>query len=250
MADTLDVIDPAQRTAAKVAALAYLIPVAFVVTANFGLRGPLFVRGDTAETIRRIAASESLFRLSVAFDLVYCVGVVVLLAALYVVLGPVNRHLAQLASVLKLVYAVTAVLMALSFQTIVRLVTDPAYQALPPKALQALVRINSAAPAQQYYVGLAFWSLSATVFGWLWLKSRYIPAALAVVGIVSAAWCVLCTFAYIINPAFAGVVNLWWFDTPFALFDVTLSFWLLFKGLNSPAAMPVARGQATFASAG
>jgi hypothetical protein len=29
-------------------------------------------------------------------------------------------------------------------------------------------------------------------------------------------------------------VNLWWFDTPLAIFDIILSFWLLFKGLRGP----------------
>lgn len=86
----------------------------------------------------------------------------------------------------------------------------------------------------EYYVGLAFWALSATVIGWLWLKSGYIPRPLALFGLVSAAWCALCTFAYIINPAFSHLVNLWWFDTPLAIFDIVLSFWLLFRGLRGP----------------
>lgn len=237
MADRLNVIDVSQRNTAKVAALACLISFPFVVYANFGLRGPLFVSGDMAETVRRIAAATPVFRLSVAFDLVYCTGVVVLLAALYVVLRPVNRYLALLASLGKLVYAATAVLMALSFLTILRLASDTAYvQALAPEPLQALVRLNSSAIWDQYYVGLAFWALSSTVLGWLWLKSRYIPAALAGFGLVSSAWCAFCTFAYIIHPAFSSVVNLWWFDTPMALFDITLSVWLLFKGLRDPTA--------------
>jgi hypothetical protein len=243
MADRLSVIDVSQRSAARVAALAYLIPVAFVVYANFGLRGHLFVTGDMAETVRRIAAAEPLFRLSVAFDLVYCIGVIVLLSALYVVLSPVNRHLAVLATLLKLVYAVTAMLMALNFLTVVRLATDAAYRhALQAEPLQALVQLNSSGTGEQYYVGLAFWALSSTLIGWLWLKSRYVPAALAAFGLVSSAWCTLCTFAYIIDPAFSRVVNLWWFDTPMALFDITLSFWLLFKGLRAPAALAVANG--------
>jgi hypothetical protein len=236
MTDSPNVLDRSQRNAAKVAALAYLIPVAFVVYANFGMRGRLFVTGDMAETVRRIAAAEPLFRLSVAFDLVYCIGVVVLLSALYVVLGPVNRHLAVLATLLKLVYAVTAVLMALSLLTVVRLAGDPAYgPALQAEPLQALVRLNSSAAGEEYYVGLAFWAVSATLIGWLWVKSRYVPVALAGFGLAAAAWCAVCTFAYIINPAFSRVVNLWWFDTPLALFDITLSFWLLFKGLRTPA---------------
>ena len=240
MADGPHVIDASQRTAAKVAALAYLIPVAFVVYANFGMRGRLFVAGDMAETVRRIAAAEPLFRLSVAFDLVYCIGVVVLLSALYVVLVPVNRHLALLAMLLKLVYAVTAVLMALSLLTVVRLASDAAYlQALNAEPLQALVRLSTSATGEEYYVGLAFWALSSTVLSWLWLKSRYIPAALAGFGLVASVWCAFCTFAYIINPAFSRAVNLWWFDTPMALFDVTLSFWLLIRGLRAPAARAV-----------
>lgn len=233
-------IDESQRIAARVAALAYLIPVAFVVYANFGMRDRLLVRSDMAETIRRVATSPSVFRLSVAFDLVYCVGVVVLLAALYTILRPVNRQLTILASGLKLVYAMTAVLMVLSYQAAFRLATEPAYAtALTPEALQALVRLNWFATGQQYYVGLVFWSLSSTVFGWLWLKSGYIPAPLALAGLASAAWCVACTLAYIIQPGFARIVNLWWFDSPFALVDITLSVWLLTKGLrNEPLPLP------------
>jgi hypothetical protein len=233
MAERPHVVDGTQQRAARIAGFAYLIPTAFVVYANFGLRGRLLVSGDTAETVRRIAADISLFRLSVAFDLVYCVGVVGLLSALYVVLRPVNRYLAVLATLLKLVYAATAMLMVLSWHTIARLVTNPAYaQSFGADHLQALVKLNTSATMDEYYIGLAFWAVSATVIGWLWLKSRYIPSALALFGLVSAAWCALCTFAFIINPAFSQIVNLWWFDSPLAIFDIVLSFWLLFKGLR------------------
>jgi hypothetical protein len=241
MADRLNRIDVSQRSAAKVAALAYLIPVAFIVYANFGLRGRLLVTGNMAETVRRIAAATPLFRLSVAFDLVYCIGVVVLLSALYVVLSPVNRHLAILATLLKLIYAVTAVLLAFSLLAILRLASNPAYlKALGAEPLQALARLNLSATQDEYYVGLLFWAFSATAIGWLWLKSRYVPAPLATFGLVAAAWCALCTFIYIINPAFSRVVNLWWFDTPLALFDIALSFWLLFVGLRAPGDLAAA----------
>lgn len=77
--------------------------------------------------------------------------------------------------------------------------------------------------------------MSSTVFGWLWLKSGYIPGALALFGLVASAWCVFCTVAYIINPAFSSVVNVWLFDMPMALFYLALSFWLLLKGLRGAA---------------
>ena len=43
---------------------------------------------------------------------------------------------------------------------------------------------------------------------------------------------------FIIFPDFAKVVNLWWFDSPMALFEMALSFWLLFKGLRPRIAEP------------
>jgi len=236
MADKTYVINDSQRLAAKVAALAFPISFGFLVYANFGMREGLFAT-DPAETVRRVAAAESLFRLSLVFDLVYCAGFIVLLSALYKVLSPVNRYLALVASVSKLVYVVSALLMALSFFTILQLASDPTHlQMLGADTLHSLVKLNSSAIWDQYYSGLVFWALSSTLFGWLWLKSRYIPAALALFGIVSSAWCVFCTVAYIINPDFSGVVNVWAFDTPMALFYIALSFWLLFKGLRGTVA--------------
>jgi hypothetical protein len=229
-------ITDSQRTAAKVAAVAFPISLGFLAYANFGLRASLFASDDWAEKVRLIATAEAVFRFSVVFDLVYCTGFLVLLTALYVVLSPVNRYVALLASVAKLVYVVTAALMSLSFLTAVRLGSDPTYlQSLGPDSVQALLKLNSSASWDQYYVGLVFWASSSTLFGWLWLKSRYIPRALALFGLLSSAWCVFCAIAYVANPAFAGVVNLWLFDMPMALSYIALSCWLLFKGLRGAA---------------
>lgn len=153
MADEGNVVTGAQRTAARVAALAFPISLAFLAYANFGVRAPLMASADPAGKMRIIAGAESLFRLSVVFDLVYVVG-------------------------------------------------------------------------------LVFWALSSTLFGWLWLRSRYIPAALAHFGVVASAWCLFCAMAYISSSSFANFVNVWLFDMPMALFYITLSFWLLFKGIR------------------
>jgi hypothetical protein len=74
-------IDEAQRTAAKVAGLVYPISFLIVVAVNFGIFGRLLV-GNPAENARDILAHETLFRIGIAGDMVYCVGVVVVLTAL------------------------------------------------------------------------------------------------------------------------------------------------------------------------
>jgi hypothetical protein len=109
--------------------------------------------------------------------------------------------------------------------------------------LQALASLYLDARFDQYYVGLLFCGLASTVCSYLWFKSNYIPKTLAAWGVISSAFCATCTFAFIILPSFTKIVNLWWFDSPMAVFDIVTSFWLLFKGLRPPAVYE-ARAQA------
>lgn len=232
----MNIITDSQRSAAKIAGVAFLISLALVAYGNFGIRGALMATEDPAKTALLIDASDALFQFSVLFDLAFCTGFIVLLTALYVALSPVNQYLALLASVSKLVYVVTAVLLPLGFLTKLRLASDPAYAAsLGGDAVVALVKLHSSAAWDQYYVGLFFWALSSTLFAWLWLRSRYVPAGLALFGVASSAWCAFCALAYVAYPAFSAAVNIWVFDTPMVLFYIALSFWLLFKGLRGSA---------------
>jgi uncharacterized protein DUF4386 len=230
---TRRMIEPAQQTAARVAGFTYLFTVATVIFAQFGIHDRLIVEGNAAETARNIMAHERLFRISIACDLIYCAGVVVLLTALYVILKPVNRSLALLAAFWRLVYALMWVLMTLNLFDALRLSTGVDHlRVFEAERSQALARLYLAARFDQYYVGLLFCALASTVCNYLWFKSNYIPKALAAWGVISSVFCATCTFAFTISPNFAKVVNLWWFDSPMGIFDIATSFWLLFKGLR------------------
>ncbi|HEX5044796.1 MAG TPA: DUF4386 domain-containing protein [Candidatus Polarisedimenticolaceae bacterium] len=213
------------------AAIATLVSFALVVYSNFGLRGGIHVVADMGETMRRVVAAESRFRLSMALDLAYCAGIALGAAALYVILRSTSRLVALSALLLKLLYAGTSVLMVLSLGNVATLATNPNFQH-SEDTLHAMMRLQWRAAGQQYYVGLTFWAFSATLFAWLWLRSRFIPRPLAIFGLVMSAWCLFCAVAYIIEPAFSKVVNLWLFDVGMALFDMALSVWLLTGGLR------------------
>jgi Domain of unknown function (DUF4386) len=229
-------IEPAQQTAARVAGLAYLITFATVVYVNFGIHDRLIVDSN-AETVRNILAHERLFRIGIAADLVYCVGVVVLLTALYVILKPVNRGLALLAAFWRLVWVLMWLVMTLNLFDALRLLNSAdSTQALGAERVQALASLYLGTRFDYYYVGLLFGALASTVCGYLWFKSRYIPRALAAFGAISSAFCVACTLVFYIFPHFDKIVNLWWFDSPMGVFDIALSFWLLFKGLRTTLA--------------
>jgi Domain of unknown function (DUF4386) len=230
---TTSPIEKSQRKAARVAGFAYLITFAIVVYVNFGIHGRLMVAGNAAATARNILEHQRLFRIGIAGDLIYCVGVVVLLTALYVILEPVDRGLALLAAFWRFVWVLIWLVMTLNLFAALRILRGADYlQAFETERLQALARFYLSAPFDYYYVGLLFGALASTVCGYLWFKSGYIPPALALFGVISSAWCVACTFLFYIFPSFNEVVNLWWFDTPMALFDIALSFLLLFRGLR------------------
>jgi hypothetical protein len=186
-------------------------------------------------------AHERAFRVAVICFLLYSAGVVVLLAALYVILKPLNRGLALAGAIFRLIFALLWLLSTLNLLGALRLLGSAKYlQIFEADRLQVLARLSIAAMFDDYYIGLPFFALASTVCSFLWLKSRYIPRSLAAFGVISSAWCVFCAFVYLIFPGFAAPVNPYWFDSPMAIFEMVLSFWLLFRGLRpSDAAQSV-----------
>lgn len=227
-------IDDSQRKAAKAAAIAYLLTFAAVVYANFAIHDRLNVAGNAAATAKNILAHEQLFRIGIACDLFYCAGIVVVMTAFYVILKPVSQGLALIALFWKLVYALAWVIMTMNLFDALRLVHGAEYlRAFEPERLHALAKLGLAGRFDRYYGGLLFYALGATVTNYLWFKSRYIPRAFAAFGVIALAWCALCALIFIIEPRFSDIVNPWLFDTPMAVFELLLSFWLLFKGLGT-----------------
>jgi hypothetical protein len=239
---TISKIDNSQRTAAKVAGWSGLLTFAIVVFGNYLLLNPLVVSGNVVATAQNIVAHETQFRLTVVCFLTYSLGVVILLSALYVILKPINPGLALVGALSRLVFALLWLLSPLNLLSALRLLSNANYlQVFEPDRLQALAKLHLGASFDDYYVGLPFFGLAATICAWLWLKSNYIPKGLAIFGVIASAWCVLCALVFLIFPHFNKVVNDYIFDTPMALFELIVSFWLLFKGL-SPKIQSTAEG--------
>ena len=107
---------------------------------------------------------------------------------------------------------------------------EPGFARAPE--LPMLVRLYTSS-FHPYYVGLLFWSSGSAIGAYLWLKSRYVPNALAGFGIVASAWAAACTIALFLVPDFPKIVNLWLFDIPLVLFELALSVVLLVRGLRA-----------------
>jgi hypothetical protein len=225
------VVDESQRKAAKVVGFSYLFAIATGVFADFYVRDTLIV-ADAAETARNIMAHERLWRLGIASSLLGLLTDVALIAALYVILKHVNQNLALFAAFIRVVETAIFVAATLNSFDVLRLLSGADYlQALRTDQLQALARIPISAYGAGFDVSFVFLGLGSTVFCYLWFKSNYIPRALAALGVFGSLLTAAGSFAIIIFPNLAKIVGLTYM-MPLGVFEVTMGFWLLLKGLR------------------
>ena len=230
---TTNYTDHSQLKAARVAGFTFLFAIAIVIFSNFSINFRFIIPNDAAETASNIIANQTLFRINVVCNLIYLVTLIVMFTSLYVILKPVNKNLALASAFFRFIYALMWGVMALNTFSALRILGDASYlPVFEVDQLQTLSRLHLGSSWDAYYIGLPFWGLASLVCSYLWFKSKYIPRALAIFGIVSSLWCVICAFVFIIFPGFEETVNLWFFDMPLVIFEIILGFYLLFKVLR------------------
>lgn len=222
------VIVQSQRKAARVAGFTFIFALAVVILTNYSVTFR-FIVPDAAETAKNLIAHETLFRLNVVGDLLYLLCLIVISTALYILLRPVNKGLALVSMIIRLIYALMWVIITLNILNAMRFLGDATYLSVfETNQLQALSKLHLSHNFEAYYVGLPFWGLASTLCSYLLFKARYIPRALAVYGIIASVWCVFCAFAFLIFPGFREIVHLGLFDVPLTIYEMTLGFWLMF----------------------
>ena len=226
-------IDDSQRKAAKVVGYAYLFALVPAIFAEFYARGQLIVFDNAAQTALNIVEHERLFRLGIASNLTVFAIDVALITALYLVLMPVNRGLALLAACWGLIETAILVAVTLNDLDVLRILSGADYlQAFELSKLQALARLSIGAHDATYNVGLIFAGLRSTAFCYLWLKSGYIPKILAAWGVLASFLMGACAFSFIIFPELRRVVPVEIYGGLIFVFELTMGFWLLIKGLR------------------
>ena len=230
---TLSTIDNSQNTAAKVVGIAYLLALVPAVFAEFYVRDHLVVFDNAAQTALNIVAHERLFRLGIASNVTVFAIDVVLITALYVVLNGVNRSVALLALGWGLIETASFVVVTLTDFDVLRILSGAGYlQAFEADRLQALARLSIGAHHDAYNVGLVFAGLRSTAFCYLWFNSHFIPRALAAWGVFASVLMGGFAFSFIIFPELLKIVPVTIYGAPIFLFELTMGFWLLLKGLR------------------
>ncbi|HVF70291.1 MAG TPA: DUF4386 domain-containing protein [Chthoniobacterales bacterium] len=226
-------LSPSQRSAARVIGIIYPIQMATGIFGEIFVRGQLIVRADPEKTAANIMGAETLFRLSIVGDLITYILVMVLTWAFYVLLRPVNRHLALLGAFFRLSELAVLCIATVNSLLVLRLLSGAAYlKPFGQDQVHSLVMLAYNTQGLGMTVGFVLLGLGSAVFAYLLLKSRYVPTFLPILGIFGALLLALGTLAIIVLPAL-GFVGMSYM-MPMGLYEVGLGLWLLIKGIRVP----------------
>lgn len=221
----------APQTYARVAGVLYLI---IIVLAPFGemfVRGSLIVRGDPAATAEKIRSSELLWRVHIASDVFYLVCAVAMALVFYVLLRPVHRDLALLATFFNLVSITLEAASRLPLlTTLYPLGTSEYLSSLNREQLNLLAYFAIRSHGQGFDMALVFFGFVPLVWGHLIFQSGYLPRVLGVLLQIAGVCYVANGFTVIVAPRLAAHLSPWIYLP--AVAELGLCLWLLVKGVN------------------
>ena len=189
----------------------------------------LIVHGNAAVTASNIAASETLFRLGIAAELIGYAGFIFVALALYDLLKGVNRRRASLMVILIVVSVPIAFLNELNSIAALVLVRGADFLSIFEKPQRdALAMLFLRLHFHGFVVAGIFSGLWLFPLGLLVFRSRFLPRFLGVWLILGGfAWVILSLTGILLPQYYDKVFN---FSQPVFFGELAFMFWLLIKG--------------------
>ena len=189
----------------------------------------LIILSPKIETITDIIENEVYFRFDMAYTLFMYLGVIILATYLYRTLEHIDKTLASVAWALRLAEGILGGVKVLCFSLVLLLLkTENHAQLFEVEHLHALAEVFRNAYWAMTIVIFSFLGLGSIVFFIVFLKSGYIPKAIAIWGICSYDLVSLGSFISIIYGNNAYMI----LGSQTILFEIFIGGWLLFKGVN------------------
>src|SRR6202140_208298 len=226
----------------RFAGLLYLFTSIIGVFAMIYVPSKLIVDGNAAATANNISASETLFRLGIAGELIGQAGFIFVALALYDLLKGVNQRHASLMFILIVVSVPIAFLNELNSIAALVLVRGADFLSIfekPQRDALAMLFLNL--HHYGFVVAEIFWGLWLFPLGLLVYRSRFLPRFLGVwLAIAGFAWVIL-SLTGLLLPQYQDKVNT--YLQPAILGEVAFMLWLVIKGAK-PAALDAAASSA------
>jgi len=226
-------ITPEQRTYARLAGIIILV---HVVLEGLGDSVTIIARtGQSfADTARFAAEHEVLWRFCLLNVGLSWISIGIMAYVLYVVLAPVNTRLAQLALVLRLGASLVGSASLMFRVAQARLYTASATEGLfTTEQLRTLVSMTQRGSHAGVTTAWMLMGAGYVLFYLLFLRSRYLPRALAGLGILTSAMLTAVAVLAFVFPQRTNELKL--FLLPAPLSEIATAIWLLTRGLQPRA---------------
>ena len=181
--------------------------------------GQLVVEGDAGATARNISESLELWSFGIALNVVMQICDVPVMLILFLLLSPINLHVALLALVFNIVQTATLVANQLT------LVTAQLTSAGQPELTDVAIQAYSYGEA----LGLIFFGFTLLGVGYLIRQSGYLPWVLGLLVQIAGVCYVINSFMLVVAPELASIV----FLIPAFVAELSLALWLLVKGVDT-----------------
>jgi len=216
---------------ARIAGFSYILFTVAGLVKNFLLNTNM--SDISAAQANSLFENEMHFRLGIAAETIMFLGVVMASVSFYVVLKSVNKQLALTALCLRVVeiiiggfaVVISMAMLALSGKTYLLEMFDLAQ-------LHAIVVIASSFIMPAYEYSWIFMGFAGVITFYLFFKTRYIPRAWSIWGMITYLSLILYPLAKLLIPDLPREVMFVMF--PGALFELGVGIWLLVMGINIP----------------
>jgi hypothetical protein len=210
-----------------------LLGVAFLIQAVASLVGmlflqqPLIIPGNIVDSMNNISSNVVQMRASIVLIMITSMGIVMLGALLYETLKKQNTNIARVAFGL---YCIEAAILAASRIAAFSLlrISQESVIAGHPDHLQTLGKLLYESAEFGDWLHMLVFSVGATMFYSLFLKSRLIPRGIAIWGLVAAPLALIGTLVVLFGydvPIYVFLPNL--------PFELTMGIWMLVKGISN-----------------
>ncbi len=216
----------------KISRLAGALYLVVVMTGLFSLMyvpSQITVSGDSHATINNIVAHSSLFRAGIAAFLIKQVAFLLLPLVLFRLLRPVHQSIAALMVALAVVSVPIALVSLVNRLDALDILIGSYSQAHTPAQLQAQALLSLNAYGNGLLVTTLFWGLWLLPFGYLVIRSGFLPKILGAFLVLGGLGYVAQVFWQILVPNLSFPDFLLF---PAAVGEIGICLWLLVAGVR------------------